>query len=182
MKNLVLNSSAPGGQRNVLDLKMKKDKTFLQLHHLNPTWVAVGALFLSLIIAYAIDRIFGLLVDVAQSTFQPRAAYLLAYAMPFILAVMIIVLTWALLIRLSPSRTAAIIYIVIGSLFIGTFLTAFTGFPIGLRNTIIGHIRFAIIDLGRNSSLYHLAAFWIVVGLASLLRRPIKVDFPKDEK
>jgi hypothetical protein len=35
--------------------------------------------------------------------------------------------------------------------------------------------------LGRNSSLYHLAAFWIIVGLASLFRRPIKIEFPKDE-
>jgi len=161
---------------------MKKDTRFLQSRYLNPTLVAVGALFLSLIIAYAIDRIFSLLVDVAQSTFQPIPAFLLAYAMPFILAAMMLVIAWALLIRLPPSRTVAIIYIVIGSLFIGTYLSAFTGFPVGLRNTFIGHFRFAIIDLGRNSSLYHLAAFWIIVGLASLLRRPIKIEFPKDEK
>jgi hypothetical protein len=163
-------------------LKTKKDTPFLQSRYLNPTLVAVGALFLSLIIAYAIDRIFSLLVDVAQSTFQTIPALLLAYAMPFILAAMMLVIAWALLIRLPPSRTVAIIYIVIGSLFIGTYLSAFTGFPVGLRNTFIGHFRFAIIDLGRNSSLYHLAAFWIIVGLASLLRRPIKIEFPKDEK
>ena len=161
---------------------MKKDTQFMQSRNLNPTLVAVGALFISLIISYGTDRIFSLLVDVAQSTFQPIPAFLLAYSMPFILAVMILVLTWTLLIRLPPSRTVAIIYIVIGSLFIGTYLSAFTGFPVGLRNTFIGHFRFAIIDLGRNSSLYHLAAFWIIVGLASLLRRPIKIEFPKDEK
>jgi hypothetical protein len=155
---------------------MKKDTRFLQSRYLNPTLVAVGALFLSLIIAYAIDRIFSLLVDVAQSTFQPIPAFLLAYAMPFILAAMMLVIAWALLIRLPPSRTVAIIYIVIGSLFIGTYLSAFTGFPVGLRNTFIGHFRFAIIDLGRNSSLYHLAAFWIIVGLACLMRRPIKTE------
>jgi hypothetical protein len=161
---------------------MKKDTPFLQSRYLNPTLVAVGALFLSLIIAYGTDRLSSLLVDVRQSNFLSLVGYLLAYAMPFIQAAMMLVIAWALLIRLPPSRTVAIIYIVIGSLFIGTYLSAFTGFPVGLRNTFIGHFRFAIIDLGRNSSLYHLAAFWIIVGLASLLRRPIKIEFPKGEK
>jgi hypothetical protein len=161
---------------------MKKDTPFLQSRYLNPIVVAVGALVLSLIIAYGTDRIFSLLVDIRQSNFLPFVGYLLAYAMPFILAAMMLVIAWALLIRFPPSRTVAIIYIVIGSLFIGTYLSAFTGFPVGLRNTFIGHFRFAIIDLGRNSSLYHLAAFWIIVGLASLMRRPIKIEFPKDEK
>jgi len=161
---------------------MKKDTPFLQSRYLNPTWVAVGALFISLIITYGTDRLSSLLEDVRQSNFLSLVGYLLAYAMPFILVAMMLVIAWALLIKYPSSRTVAIIYIVIGSLFIGTYLTAFTGFPIGLRNTIIGHFRFAIIDLGRNSSLYHLAAFWIIVGLACLLRRPIKIEFPKDEK
>ena len=161
---------------------MKKDTSFLQSRYLNPTLVAVGALFLSLIIAYGTDRIFGLLVDVAQSTFRPLAAYLFAYAMPFILAAMMLVIAWALLIRLPPSRTVAIINIAIGSLVIGIYLTAFTGFPVSLRNTFIGQFRFSVLNLGRNSSLYHLAAFWIIVGLACLMRRPIKTGSITDEK
>jgi uncharacterized membrane protein YuzA (DUF378 family) len=161
---------------------MKKDTPFLQSRYLNPTWVAVGALFISLIITYGTDRLSSLLEDVRQSNFLSLVGYLLAYAMPFILVAMMLVIAWALLIKYPSSRTVAIIYIVIGSLFIGTYLTAFTGFPIGLRNTIIGSFRFAIVDLGRNSNLYHLAAFWIIVGLAGLIRRPLKTESTPDEK
>jgi hypothetical protein len=161
---------------------MKKSTQFLPSSYQNPTWVAIGALFLSLLIAFGADRLSSLLVDVRQSDFLPLVGYLLAYSMPFILGAMLLVLAWAFLIKYPSSRTVAIIYIVIGSLFIGTYLTAFTGFPVGLRNTFIGYFRFAIVDLGKNSSLYYLAAFWIIVGIACLMRRSLKTESTIDEK
>ena len=150
--------------------------------YLNPTLAAVGALVLSLIIAYGLDYVFGLMVEQAQSTFRVLPAYLFRAVIPLIQAAMMLALAWALLIRLPPSRVAAIIYLATGSLVIGTYLTLFTGFPVGLRNTIIGHFRFAIMDLGTHSSLYHLAAFWIIVGIAYLMRRPLTTESTTDEK
>ena len=161
---------------------MKKDTPVIRTRYLNPTWAAVGALVLSIIIAYGADSIFGLLREQAQSTFRVLPAYLFAVVIPLIQAAMMLALALALLIRLPPSRLAAIIYLATGSLVIGTYLSFGIGFPVGLRNTIIGHFRSAIIALGTHSSLYHLAAFWIIVGFACLMRRPLTTESTPDEK
>lgn len=155
---------------------MKKDTPFLQSRYLNPTLVAIGALVLSIIIAYVTDIFLGLMVKQAQSTFRPLPAYWFRAAIPLIQAAVMLVLAWALLIRLPPNRVAAIIFLASGCLIIGTYLTIFTGFPVGLRTPIIGPFRQAIMALGPTSNLYHMAAFWIIVGLACLMRRPIKTE------
>jgi hypothetical protein len=160
---------------------MKKDTPFLKSRYLNPTLVAIGALVLSIIIAYGTDIIFGLMVKQAQSSFRPLPAYWFQAAIPLIQAAMMLALAWALLIRLPPSRAASIICLASGSLVIGTYLTTFIGFPFG--HTIIGQFRNAIgIWGGTHSSLYHLAAFWIFVGIAGLIRRPLKTESTPDEK
>ena len=160
---------------------MKKDTSFLQSRYLNPTLVAIGALVLSIIIAYVTDIFLGLMVKQAQSTFRPLPAYWFRAAIPLIQAAMMIALAWALLIKLPPSRATAIIYLASGSLVIGTYLTTFIGFPFG--HTIVGQFRNAIgIWGGTHSSLYHLAAFWIFVGIAGLMRRSNKAETNPDEK
>jgi hypothetical protein len=150
--------------------------------YLNPTLVAVGALLISLIIAYGTDSIMGLMVQRAQRTFQVLPAYLFRAAAPFLEVAMMLALAWMLLIRFRPSWVAAIISVASGCLIIGVYLTIITGFPVGLRDTVIGRIRLAIMDLGPQSSLYHLAAFWIIIGLASLVRRPRMFDSHPNEK
>jgi len=150
--------------------------------HVNPTLASVGALLASLVVAYCMDSIFGQLGEQAQSTFHLILGALFAAVMPLILTTMMLALAWVIFIKLHPSRAVAIIFLAAGCLFIGTYLTLFTGFPVGLRNTIIGHFRFAIMDLGTHSSLYHLAAFWIIVGIACLLRRPLKTETTHVEK
>ncbi len=138
----------------------------------NPTLVAVCVLLFSLLIAWGTDWALGAMVQRAQSTFQVFPAYLFRAAVPLLQAVVMLVLAWMLLIRLPPNRVAAIIYIASGCLILAAYLTIITGFPVGLRDTLIGRFRLAIMDLGPHSSLYHLAAFCIILGLASLLRRP----------
>jgi len=160
---------------------MKKDTPFLQSRDLNPTLVAVGVLVLSLIISYGTDRIWSLIVEEAQKTFVVLPGFLVRAAIPLIQAAAMLVLAWALLIKLPPNRVAAIIFLASGCLIIGTYLTIFTGFPVGPRTPIIGLFRQAIMTLGPPSNLYHMAAFWIIVGLASLLRRPNKTKTNPDE-
>jgi len=162
---------------------MKKDTPFLQSRILNPTLVAVSALFLTLIIAYGTDRIWSLIVEEAQRYFVHVLPGLwVRAAIPLIQAAVMLVLAWALLIRLPPNRVAAIIFLASGCLIIGTYLTIFTGFPFGLRTPIIGPFRQAIMALGPTSNLYHMAAFWIFVGIAGLLRRSLKTESTPDER
>lgn len=161
---------------------MKKGTPVIRSRHLNPTLAAVGGLVLSLVLAYGADTIFGQLREQAQRTFHVIPAALFAAVMPLILAATMLALAWAILLRLPPSRAAAIIFLAAGSLVIGTYMTQFIGFPFGLRNTIIGQSRTAIMVLGTRSSLYHLASFWIVVGLACLMRRPATKETTSDEK
>jgi hypothetical protein len=151
---------------------MNQEAHMIRSRHLDPTLVAVGALILSLMIAWGTDWLLAVMVQRAQSTFQVFPAYLFRIAVPLLQAAVMLALAWTLLIKLPPIRVAAIIYIAAGCLIVGTYLTIFTGFPVGMRDTIIGRFRLAIMDLGPHSSLYHLAAFWIILGLASLLRRP----------
>ncbi len=118
----------------------------------------------------------------AQSTFQVFPAYLFRAAVPLLQAAVMLALAWTLLIRLPPNRVAAIISIAAGCLILAAYLTIFTGFPVGMRDTLLGRFRLAIMDLGPQSSLYHLAAFWIVVGIAGLLRRRQRTESTLDEE
>jgi FtsH-binding integral membrane protein len=102
---------------------MKKDTPFLQSRYLNPIVVAVGALILSLIIAYGTDRIWSLIVKEAQRTFVVLPGLWVRAAKPLIQAAVMIVLAWALLTRLPLNRVAAIIFLASGCLIIGTYLT-----------------------------------------------------------
>ena len=151
-------------------------------HHVNPTLASVGALLASLVVAYGMDSIFGQLGEPAQSTFHIIPVALFAAVMPLILTTMMLALAWVIFIKLHPSRAVAIFFLTVGCLFIGTYLTMFIGFPPQLRRTIIGHFRTAIMALGTHSSLYHLAAFWVVMGIACLLRRPLKTETTHVEK
>jgi hypothetical protein len=150
--------------------------------YLSPTLVAVGALLISLMITYGIDRALAVMVQRAQSTFQVFPAYLFRAAVPLLEAAVMLALAWMVLIRLLPSRVAAIISVATGCLIIGSYLTIFTGFPVGLRDTFIGTFRVAVMDLGPQSSLYHMAAFWIIIGLTSLVRRPMMTYSQLDDK
>jgi len=150
--------------------------------HLHPTLVAVSALFASLVVAYGLDSIFGLLRQQAQSTFHVLPAALFATNMPLVLATIVLALAWIILIELPPSRAIATIFLAAGCLVIGTYLTQFIGFPSELRRTFIGHFRTAILTLGTHSSLYHLTSFWIVAGLACFLRRHVKTKESRVEK
>src|SRR5450756_1129267 len=101
---------------------MKKDTPFLQSRYLNPIVVAVGALILSLIIAYGTDRIWILIVEEVQRYFVHVLPGLwVRAAIPLIQAAVMLVLAWALLIRLPPNRVAAIIFLASGCLIIGTY-------------------------------------------------------------
>jgi hypothetical protein len=148
----------------------------------NPTLAAVGALVVSLVVAYGVDAIFGQLRDQAQSTFRVIPAALFSAAMPLILSATMLALAWVVLLKLPASRTTAIIFLVAGSLVLGTYLTQFIGFPPDLRNTIIWKFRTAIMVLGTRSALYHLASFWIILGIASLMRQPTRKKTTPDEK
>ncbi len=108
--------------------------------YLSPTLVAVGALLISLMITYGIDRALAVMVQRAQSTFQVFPAYLFRAAVPLLEAAVMLALAWMVLIRLRPSRVAAILSIASGCLIIGFYLTIITGFPVGLRDTVIGRI------------------------------------------
>jgi hypothetical protein len=141
--------------------------------NLKPALVATFALVVSLLIACATDVIDGLLVERAQSTFQVLPAYFFRATNPFIQAVIMLALAWTLFIRLPPSRTAAIIYLLVGVLVTGTYLTTLIGFP--AWQTIIGQLRNTIGAWGdTNSNLYRLAAFWIIAGITALVRRPLQ--------
>jgi putative exporter of polyketide antibiotics len=141
----------------------------------NPALVATVALVVSLLIACATDVIDGLLVERAQSTFQVLPAYVFRAADPFFQVVVMLALAWTLFIRLPPSRTAAVIYLVAGVVVTGTYLTTLIGFP--AWQTIIGQFRNAIEAWGgTNSNLYRLAAFWIIAGITALVRRPIQTE------
>ena len=149
---------------------------------LKSTLIAISALVLSIIIAYGADAIFNLIANQARSTFEPflvLSGNWLRVAFPIIQAAVMLGLAWVLLIRPCPSQVAPILYIICGFIVIGTYLTILTGVPIEFRKTIIGQFRGAIIALGVNSNLYHMAAFWIIVGIAGLMRRPVKTTSTK---
>jgi hypothetical protein len=175
-------AESPIRKRYTQAFKMNKDTSMIRSRNLNPTLAAVGALVLSLIIAYGTDRIWSLIVEEAQKTFVVLPGLWVRAAIPLIQAAVMLVLAWALLIRLPPNRIAAIIFLASGCLIIGTYLTIFTGFPVGLRTPIIGPFRQAIMALGATSNLYHMAAFWIFVGIAGLMRRSLKTESTPDEK
>ena len=150
-------------------------------HHVNPTLASVGVLLASLVVAYGMDSILGQLGEQAQSTFHIIPGALFSAVMPLILTTMMLALAWVIFIKLHPNRAVAIIFLAAGCIIIGTYLTLFIGFPLQLRRTIIGRFRTAIMALGTHSSLYHLAAFWVVMGIACLLRRPLKTETTRVE-
>src|SRR3989304_7196413 len=83
---------------------------------------------------------------------------------------MMLALAWLLFIKLERSRICAYIFLLPGLLVLGIYATQFVGFPISLRRTFFGQIRYFVLDLGARSRLFQLASFRVVAGLAASLR------------
>ncbi len=138
---------------------------------LSGTLWSTAALVISFLFAIGLDAIFRLLRAEAQSTFHVLPGYLFQAATPVLMAAVILALTWLLFVKLEPSRLSAAVFLAAGLIVLALYFSQFFPFPLPFRKTIIGQIRFLVLDLGTRSNLFHLASFWTVAGLAALLRR-----------
>ena len=145
----------------------------LSRHRLRfPVLITLGALGAFFFIAYAADSFMSSLVQYAGKTFDFMPAAIAKAAMPFLIVTMALAFAWLLLVRLPPSSAAAGIVLAAGIILIAIYLP-FLSFPLWLRQTPIGRLRYAIWSwtLGGYLSLYYMGSSCVVIGIAALLRR-----------
>jgi len=137
-----------------------------------PVLITLGALGAFFFLAYAADSFTSSLVQSAGETFDFMPAAIARAAMPLLIITMALALAWLLLVRLPPSRAAAGIILATGMILIAIYLP-FLAFPVWLRQTPIGRLRYAIWSWkpGGYHSLYYMASSCVVIGIVALLRR-----------
>lgn len=134
------------------------------------SFIIILAMIIALIVSYEIDILRDRFRDFSSGTFNPFLYYILAAAIPLILAASVTALAWFVLVKLPPNILTAGSLIAAGAVIIGAYLTVLTGFPPEWRNTFLSRFRMEIIEVGARSTLYQMAAFWLVLGVVSLLR------------
>jgi len=131
--------------------------------------ISVILLVVSLGIAYFLDSIYSLLADRARESFQIMPAAWFGRFRPFVLALVLIGLSWFTLVKFPPVRWVSVLYIFIG-LFVQNFLFAILlGFPVILRNPLFAKVQLAI-D-GPMSSVSIVGAGLIVLGIIGLFKK-----------
>jgi len=148
---------------------MSDDERAYKKPALAAAWSAAG-LVLSFLLALGMDAVFRLLRAYVQSTFHVLPGALFQAVSPLILAGILLALAWLLFVKLEQSRLCASIFLVPGLLVLGVYATQFLGFPVSLRGTLAGQLRYFIIDLGTRSNLFHLASFSVVAGIVAFVR------------
>jgi putative exporter of polyketide antibiotics len=145
-------------------------KRFLGPSLRSPSAVAIAFLAAAFLLAYTSDAALEHLRNNAATTFDFRPVVIISAVAPLILVAGILALAWIVLRRLPPNRFTAIVFIVAGVVVVVGYLSFLVGFPLWLRNTIIGRFRYDMMDFGPQSSTYLLASACIIIGFAALRR------------
>ena len=147
----------------------------------SPGPITIASLAIAYVLAYTLDASLQQLRDYAGTTFDSRPAILLWLIIPPVVVAGILALAWLALRFLPPNRFTAIIFLISGLFVVGEFLSIFVGFPMWLRTTIIGQIRYALMDFGAKSSIYYLASGCIVIGIVALRRLAVTPRDPSPD-
>lgn len=149
---------------------MQRSDTQLRSPSSTPRIVASVALGISFLVSYLMDSTLVQLRTNASTSFDFLPVVVFSALAPFIVVSGILFLGWLVLVRLPPRRFNALVFLLVGIVVLGLYISFFAGSPPWLRETILGRLRSTLMDFGFLSSTYHVAAGAVVVGLAGLWR------------
>ena len=126
----------------------------------------------TIVLANALDRFIVALRVQAAQTFNPVPRLWGSALANLLIATAILVLAWFSLLRQQRSKTVSVTFLVIGLfLLCGLALMLSTPAPIqtGLLSPAFDPISHLLLDVGPNSYLSFLSAFFVLIGILGLL-------------